>query len=114
MAIQTEIFGRVLVAHMPEELNEETARDLMNMLETPVANGTVSVVAQMDRTEALDSAGLTALLDLRDELRQHGGNLKICNLTETGEKIFELTRLDDHLDTFDSVIDAVASFLSAV
>lgn len=114
MAIQTEIFGRVLVAHMPEELNEETARDLMNMLETPVANGTVSVVAQMDRTESLDSAGLTALLDLRDELRQHGGNLKICNLTETGEKIFELTRLDDHLDTFDSVIDAVASFLSAV
>ena len=54
-----------------------------------------------------------ALLDLRDELRQHGGNLKICNLSETGQKVFELTRLDDKLDTFDSMIDAVASFLSA-
>jgi anti-anti-sigma factor len=113
MAISTETFGRVLVAHTPEELNEDSARELMNTLESPVANGTVCVVAQMDRTETLDSAGLTALLDLRDELRQHGGNLKICSLTETGQKIFELTRLDDHLDTFDSVIDAVASFLSA-
>ena len=113
MAITTETFGRVLVAHTPEELNEETARELMNALETPVAEGTVCVVAQMDRTEALDSAGLTALLDLRDELRQHKGNLKICNLTETGQVVFQLTRLDDHLDTFDSVIDAVASFLSA-
>ena len=112
MTITTETFGRVLVAHTPEELNEESARDLMHALETPVANGTVSVVAQMNRTETLDSAGLTALLDLRDELRQHGGNLKICNLSETGQKVFELTRLDDELDTFDSMIDAVASFVS--
>jgi anti-anti-sigma factor len=113
MALTTETFGRVLVAHTPEELNEEAARELMNTLELPVSNGTVCIVAQMDRTEVFDSAGLTALLDLRDELRQHGGNLKICNLTETGEKIFEMTRLDHHLDTFDSVIDAVASFLNA-
>lgn len=85
----------------------------MNALEAPDSNGTVCVVAQMDRTESLDSAGLTVLRDLRDELRQHSGNLKVCNLTETGQKVFELTRLDNHVDTFDSVIDAVASFLSA-
>lgn len=113
MAINTETFGRVLVAHIPEEFHEDAARELMNALETPVSQGTVCVVAQMDRTETLDSAGLTALLDLRDELRQHGGNLKVCSLTETGQKLFEITRLDHHLDTFDSVIDAVASFLSA-
>ena len=113
MAITTETFGRVLVAHTPEELNEESARELMLALETPVANGTTNVVAQMDRTEALDSAGLTALLDLRDELRQHGGNLKICNLSEIGQKVFELTRLDDKLDTYESMIDAVASFMNA-
>jgi anti-anti-sigma factor len=112
MAITTETFGRVLVAHTPEEFHEESARELMQTLETPVSNGTVCIVAQMDRTEAFDSAGLTALLDLRDELRQHSGNLKVCSLTETGQKIFEMTRLDHHLDTFDSVIDAVASFLS--
>ena len=38
--------------------------------------------------------------------------LKVCGLTESGQKLFEITRLDHHLDTFDSVIDAVASFLS--
>ncbi len=112
MAITTETFGRVLVAHAPDELNEETARELLHALEVPVAQGTVCIVAQMDRTDAFDSAGLTALLDLRDELRQQGGNLKVSNLSESGRKLFEMTRLDHKLDTFDSVIDAVASFLS--
>jgi len=99
MAITAETVGRVLVAHTPEELNEENARERMNVLERPVSQGAVCVVAQMDRTESLDSAGLTALLDLRDELRQHNGNLKVCNLSETGQKVFEVTRLDNYLDT---------------
>ena len=45
MAINTETFGRVLVAHTPEELNEESARELMSALETPVANGTVATIS---------------------------------------------------------------------
>ncbi|GDY06919.1 hypothetical protein LBMAG52_04050 [Planctomycetia bacterium] len=49
----------------------------------------------------------------RSTCATNGGNLKVCNLTETGQKIFERTRLNNHLDTFDSVIDAVASFLNA-
>lgn len=56
MAITTETFGRVLVAHTPEEFNEEAARELMSTLEQAVAQGTVCIVAQMDRTESLDSA----------------------------------------------------------
>ena len=51
-----------------------------------------------------------ALLDLQDRLRDAGGGVKICGLTETGRKVFEITRLDRRFEVFDSLIDAVGSF----
>ena len=53
MAITTESFGRVLVAHTPEEFHEDAARELMNALETPVSQGTVCVVAHRQSSKSL-------------------------------------------------------------
>jgi anti-sigma B factor antagonist len=108
--ITTETFGNVLVAHTPDELTEETITPFKEALEQAMQSGHVSVVAQMDRSDLYDSVGLTTLLDLQDLLRTAGGNLKISGLEDPGRKIFEVTRLDQRFDIFDSVIDAVSSF----
>jgi anti-anti-sigma factor len=113
MNIHTEVFGDVLVAHTPEELTEESIASFENCIEQQFESGLIQVVLQMDRSEAYDSAGLTALLDLQDELRARGGNLKVSGLGDPGLKIFEVTRLDQRFDIFESVIDAVSSFQSA-
>ncbi|MCH9656139.1 MAG: STAS domain-containing protein [Planctomycetes bacterium] len=110
MQITTEIFGNVLVAHTPDELTDDTSDDFVNSLSDAINQQHYQVVLQMDRSEVLDSAGLTALLDLQDLTREKGGNLKISGLEEPGKKILEMTRLDQRIDIFDSVIEAVASF----
>jgi anti-sigma B factor antagonist len=110
MQLTTETFGNVLVAHTPDELTDDTAPNFLHALESLIAAGQINVVLQMDRSDMYDSAGLTALLDLHDLLREHGGNLKVSGLTDVGQKIFEVTRLDRRFDSFDSVIDAVSSF----
>lgn len=110
MQITTEIFGNVLVAHTPDELTDDTSSDFVDSLTKALNEQHFQVVLQMDRSEVLDSAGLTALLDLQDLTRENGGNLKISGLEEPGTKILEMTRLDQRIDVFDSVIDAVASF----
>ncbi len=110
MHINTETFGNVLVVHTPDELSDETAKSLLDALENPIASGQVNIVLQMDRSESYDSVGLTALLDLQDQLREQGGNIKVSGLGDPGRKIFEVTRLDQRFDLFDSVIDAVSSF----
>ncbi len=112
MQVSTETFGNVLVAHTPEELTEETTRLFHEAIETHLQAGLKSVVLQMDRSETVDSAGLTALVDLHERLREQGGNVKICALTETGRKIFHVTRLDEEFDLYESMIDAVGSFQS--
>ncbi len=110
MHITTETFGNVLVVHTPDDLTEETSNQFASSLNEHLNLGRSSIVLQMDRSELFDSIGLTALLDLQDRARQAGGAVKVSGLANPGRKIFEVTRLDQRFDLFDSVIDAVASF----
>lgn len=108
MQIPVETFGDVTVAHAPDEFTEEAALEFARALKPSIESGRSKVVAQMDRSDIFDSAALETLLDLHDQLRGQGGNLTICGLSETGRKIFEMTRLEDQLDIFDTVVEAVA------
>lgn len=110
MHVAMETFGNVLVAHTPDDLTEDNAGPFLKALDVPIASGQVRIVLQMDHSETFDSLGLASLLDLQDKLRAQGGNLKVSGLGEPGRKIFEVTRLDQRFDLFESVIDAVGSF----
>jgi anti-anti-sigma factor len=107
MNLPTEVFGSVVVAHTPEELSGDKADELLACVDRLDRR---QVVLDLDSTEVLDSAGLSALLDVQDSLRDAGGQLRIATTNRTNRKILEITRLDRHLDVFDSVLDAVKSF----
>ena len=68
------------------------------------------VVLDLDNTELLDSDGLTALLNVFDKLREEEGEIKIATTSPTNQKILEITRLDQQLEVYPSVIEAVKSF----
>ena len=107
MNLPIEVFGNVIVAHSPEELaGEQADRVLVFLTHLERSN----IVLDLDNTETLDSTGLAALLETQDGLRQLGGDLKIATTNPMNRKILELTRLDESLDVFESVIDAVKSF----
>ncbi len=107
MNLPTEIFGDVIVVHTPDELGDDQAESFESYVPT-LERG--NVVLDLDNTELLDSAGLTALLNVHDRLRQQNGDVKIATTNFTNRKILEITRLDQQLEVFSSVIDAVKSF----
>jgi anti-anti-sigma factor len=107
MNLPTEIFGNVAVVHAPEEMGADQAGQLPQFFR---GLEQASVVLDLDRCEMLDSAGLTALLDAQDQLRGNLGDLKIATANSANRKILEITRLDEQLEVFGSVIDAVKSF----
>ena len=111
-SIAMEVFGDVLVAHTPDELNSETVSGFRHAVRAPIAEGRNRVVVNMDRTEAFDSLGLEGLLDLRDDVRAAGGQTKVSGLSEIGRSVFQITRMDQSFETFPSVLDAVSSFVS--
>ncbi len=107
MNLPTETFGNVIVVHTPEELGSDQAGPLVGYLSDLERN---CLVLDLNNTELLDSAGLTALLDAQDRLRAGGGAVKIATTNQANRTILEITRLDQQLEVFDSVIDAVKSF----
>jgi len=107
MNLPTEIFGEVIVVHTPEELSTDQAmpfRQFVTRLDRS------RVVLDVDNTEFIDSAGLEALLEARDELHECGGDIRISTSNHINRKILEITRIDRHLEVFDSVIEAVKSY----
>jgi len=107
MNLPTETFGNVMVVHTPEELGGDQAEKLV---ETLTSLPHQRLVLDVDRTEGVDSEGLTALLDAHEALRGVGGDLKIATTSGTNRTILEITRLDRQIEVYESVIDAVKSY----
>jgi anti-anti-sigma factor len=107
MNLPTEIFADVIVVHTPDELGEDQA-DAFEAYVPALERS--NVVLDLDNTEMLDSAGLEAMLNVHDRLREQGGDVKIATTNFSNRKILEITRLDQQLEVFSSVVDAVKSF----
>lgn len=105
--LPTEIFGSVIVVHTPDEMSGEQADQIGEYL---CRLDRKHIVLDLDNTELIDSNGLTALITGQESVRGEGGDLKIATSNHTNRKILEITRLDQQLEVFDSVIDAVKSF----
>lgn len=110
MNISHEVFGDVAVVHAPDELTEVQVPHLVNTFQQlPFTQA----VLELDNTELIDSAGLTAILDIDDMLAARGGRLKIATTNAVNRKILQITRIDQRVDVFDSLVDAVKSFRRA-
>jgi anti-sigma B factor antagonist len=107
MKLPTEVFGNVVVVHTPEELGGEMAGQLEEFL---TSLERCQVVVDLDGSETIDSTGLEALVNAQEALRALAGDLKISTHNVANRKIFEITRLDEQLEVFETVIDAVKSF----
>jgi anti-sigma B factor antagonist len=107
MKLPTEVFGDVVVVHTPEELSSDTAGQLEGFL---TSLERTNVIVDLDGSETIDSTGLEALLGAQEALRALTGDLKLSTSNPANRKILEITRLDQQLEVFDSVIDAVKSF----
>jgi len=106
--LPTEIFGDVAVVHTPDELGEDQADNICTYFCSLEQS---KVIADLDGTESIDSLGLEALLDANDRLGESSGALKVATTNPVNRKILEITRLDQQLDVFESVIEAVKSFV---
>ena len=108
MKMPTEVFGDVVIVHAPEELGDDVSTQFRDFV---ISLDQRKVVVDLDGTESFDSRGLGCLLDAQDDLRESDGDLKIISSNNVNRKILEITRLNQRLEVFDSVIDAVKSFV---
>jgi len=107
MNLATEIFGDVIVVHAPDDLSGDAAESLPGYL-TRLERG--QIVFDLDGVEMITSGGLTGIIEAQERLRDQGGDIKLATSNRYNRKILEMTRLDQQLEVFGNVIDAVKSF----
>jgi anti-sigma B factor antagonist len=72
-------------------------------------DGARTVILNLRDVPTIDSSGVAALASGHLTAVNHGGQLKLCELTRKLQDIFAVTRLDAVFDSYDTEAAAIAS-----
>lgn len=75
-----------------------------------IESGARKVLVDFAKTTYIDSSGLGVLVSLAKKIREHGGDLRLANLNDDLQTLFELTKLDTLFQISESRVSALESF----
>ena len=75
-----------------------------------VGRGRLQIVVNLGEVTYIDSCGLGVLISKLVSVRNKGGDLRLLNLSPRSHRVFEICKLENVFEAFDSEADAVASF----
>lgn len=92
-------------------INAHTVEIFDSALRGVLDRGQFAVVINARSLAYVASAGLGALVGTIEEIRENGGDLRICELSESVAAIFEMVGLPHLFKIFKTEEEAVSSFL---
>ena len=90
---------------------EATLRERLDSL---VAEGHLRIVIDMKNTPFMDSAEIGRLIRCHLSVRQAGGRVRLCNLSDRLTSLLKALRLDTILDWFSTEEAALESFRTSI
>ena len=69
-------------------------QELKQLVLDAIDKGAKKVLVDFARTGYIDSSGLGVLVSLAKKIREGGGDLRLANLNDDLQTLFELTKLD--------------------
>ncbi len=98
MEIQTETIGEFVTVKLVGELRTEDAAEFTEELHTIVTEQAAKVAIDLSALSMIDSAGLSALMNLVTRARLTGTDVVLVNPSVFVKGVFEVTRLDTWFD----------------
>ncbi|GBF51375.1 hypothetical protein LPTSP4_29110 [Leptospira ryugenii] len=80
--------------------------EIKSIIEKKLGEGFRFVVFDMKATAHIDSSAIGTLIQIVGWLRKRGGEFSVCNLRDSVKKVFEITRLYNHIRVCESLSDA--------
>ena len=90
-------------------LTASNAKEFKASLEKAIEDET-NIILDLNRITFIDSSGLGVFLSCLKILGKKGGDLKICNITKPVRVLFEMVRLHQVIEVFNSQEEALAAF----
>ena len=86
--------GDVVVVDVEGQLIVGNRQELKQKVLDELEKGERKFLIDFSQTGYIDSSGLGVLVSLSKKIREHGGELRLADLNEDLQTLFELTKLD--------------------
>ena len=100
----------VMVLDIDGEIDAGNAPDLKKALHETIDGGQKHILINMGKITYIDSLGIGTFISTLSKAGKQEVSLKICNLSEFLDRIFELTRLKKVFDVFETEEEALKSY----
>ena len=111
LSFDSNVVGKVcvLVPNGKIVIGEEVAA-LRDKIKELLGQGNKNILLNFSNVSYIDSTGVGALVGSFTTIRNQGGQMKLCKLSQRVQDILLVTKLLTVFDVYDKCEDAVASF----
>lgn len=102
--------GDVVVVDVEGQLIVGNRQELKQKVLDEVEKGERKFLIDFTQTGYIDSSGLGVLVSLSKKIREHGGELRLADLNDDLQTLFELTKLDTLFQIADTRERALEGF----
>ena len=110
LKVETRDGGGVAVLAPIGFINAHTVETFDSALRAVLDGGRFAIVINAAALAYVASAGLGALIGTIEEIRENGGDLRICELSDSVAAIFEMVGLPHLFKIFKTEEEAISSF----
>ena len=109
-ALQRNTSGDVTILALNGFLDAHTAPDFEKGVQQELDAGNVRLIADCGQLTYISSAGLGVFMSFIEDIREAGGDLKICNLAPKVAQVFEILGFGSMFEIVPTVEEAARSF----
>ena len=102
--------GDVVVVDVEGQLIVGNRQELKQKVLDELEKGERKFLIDFTQTGYIDSSGLGVLVSLSKKIREHGGELRLADLNDDLQTLFELTKLDTLFQISDTKERALEAF----
>ena len=94
-------------------LDAHTAPEFERAIQSEIDAGHIRIIADCSKLTYISSAGLGVFMGFIEEVREQGGDIKICSLSPKVKQVFEILGFQALYDLCDDLGSAVQRFSEA-
>jgi anti-sigma B factor antagonist len=109
-AIQTSVEDGLSIIVLEGFVDAHTAPQFENAIQKEIEAGRNRIVVNCEKLNYISSAGLGVFMSFIEEVREQGGDIKICGLTPKVKHTFEILGFQDIFEMLDDQPTAARRF----
>jgi anti-sigma B factor antagonist len=109
-AIQSSVEDGLSIVAIEGFVDAHTAPQFEDVIQKAVDEGRIRIVVNCEKLTYISSAGLGVFMSFIEEVRDRGGDIKICGLAPKVKHTFEILGFQDIFEMLDDQQTAVRHF----